>query len=337
MPSKQTQQTRAATPNLANESGATLRGANRLLLAILLMAIAAISALANTPLYAASAESPVVDTASTIETIAKLPAVATTDALPGSGPTLAVPTAKREVVNAMPRDLSPWGMFVAADSVVKIVMVFLVAASLLSWTVCAAKAMEIRAEYRRVGAAREALQAAKSFAAAALAVEPIGGVGAMLVSAAGNECALSGGLAPGGIKERTLLAMTQIELATIRRMRTGTGALATIGAIAPFLGLFGTIWGIMNSFIGISHAQTTNLAVVAPGIAEALLATALGLFAAIPAVVIYNAVTRAIAGHRATLNDLSTDIVRLVGRDLDRGELGRSPNSAGRAAAARRT
>ena len=262
---------------------------------------------------------------------------AMTNALPASGPTLAGTTAKREVANAMPRDLSPWGMFVAADSVVKIVMVLLVAASLLSWTVCVAKVMEIRAEYRRVGAAREALQAAESFAAAALAVEPIGGVGAMLVSAAANECALSGGLAPGGIKDRTLLAMTQIELATIRRMRTGTGALATIGAIAPFLGLFGTVWGIMNSFIGISHAQTTNLAVVAPGIAEALLATALGLFAAIPAVVIYNAVTRAIAGHRATLNDLSTDIVRLVGRDLDRGELGRSQNSTGRAAAARRT
>ena len=77
-----------------------------------------------------------------------------------------------------------------------------------------------------------------------------------------------------------------------RRIARGTGILATIGAMAPFVGLFGTVWGIMNAFIGISQAQTTNLAVVAPGIAEALLATALGLVAAIPAVVIYNHLAR---------------------------------------------
>ena len=79
----------------------------------------------------------------------------------------------------------------------------------------------------------------------------------------------------------------------------GTGVLATIGATAPFVGLFGTVWGIMNSFIGISKSHTTNLAVVAPGIAEALLATAIGLVAAIPAVVIYNVFARSIAGYRA--------------------------------------
>ena len=82
-------------------------------------------------------------------------------------------------------------------------------------------------------------------------------------------------------------------------MIRGTGILATIGATAPFVGLFGTVWGIMNSFIGISKPHTTNLAVVAPGIAEALLATALGLVAAIPAVVIYNMFSRSIAGYRA--------------------------------------
>ena len=82
-------------------------------------------------------------------------------------------------------------------------------------------------------------------------------------------------------------------------MLKGTGVLATIGATAPFVGLFGTVWGIMNTFIGISRSQTTNLAVVAPGIAEALLATACGLAAAIPAVVIYNHFSRRIAGYRA--------------------------------------
>ena len=90
--------------------------------------------------------------------------------------------------------------------------------------------------------------------------------------------------------------------------------LATIGATAPFVGLFGTVWGIMNSFIGISKSQTTNLAVVAPGIAEALLATALGLAAAIPAVVIYNVFSRQIAGYRDLVGDASAEIMRWVSR-----------------------
>ena len=106
----------------------------------------------------------------------------------------------------------------------------------------------------------------------------------------------------------------------------GTGVLATIGATAPFVGLFGTVWGIMNSFIGISKAQTTNLAVVAPGIAEALLATAFGLAAAIPAVVIYNVFARSIAGYRALLGDASAEVLRLVSRDLDRPAAAPAPH-----------
>ena len=98
----------------------------------------------------------------------------------------------------------------------------------------------------------------------------------------------------------------------------GTGVLATIGATAPFVGLFGTVWGIMDSFIGISKTNTTNLAVVAPGIAEALLATAMGLIAAIPAVVMYNAFARAITGYRAQLGDAAAEILRHLSRDLDR-------------------
>ena len=99
-----------------------------------------------------------------------------------------------------------------------------------------------------------------------------------------------------GFKERVALRLERVEAAMSRQIARGTGVLATIGATAPFVGLFGTVWGIMNSFIGISEAHTTNLAVVAPGIAEALLATALGLVAAIPAVVIYNHLARSIGG-----------------------------------------
>jgi biopolymer transport protein ExbB len=106
---------------------------------------------------------------------------------------------------------------------------------------------------------------------------------------------------------------------TSNDLKKGVSGLATIGATAPFVGLFGTVWGIMNSFIGISEAHTTNLAVVAPGIAEALLATALGLVAAIPAVVIYNHLTRTIAAHRALLGDASAMVLLLISREGDRG------------------
>src|SRR5208282_1650595 len=103
-----------------------------------------------------------------------------------------------------------------------------------------------------------------------------------------------------------------IEMAVGRKISRGTGVLATIGSTAPFVGLFGTVWGIMNSFVGISQSHTTNLAVVAPGIAQALLATAIGLVAAIPAVVIYNVFARSIAGYRALLADASSEILQRV-------------------------
>ena len=109
-------------------------------------------------------------------------------------------------------------------------------------------------------------------------------------------------------------------MAAGRRFSRGTGVLGTIGATAPFVGLFGTVWGIMDSFIGISTAHTTNLAVVAPGIAEALLATALGLVAAIPAVMIYNVLARSTMHYRALIGDAATQVLKLVSRDIDRAQ-----------------
>ena len=129
------------------------------------------------------------------------------------------------------------------------------------------------------------------------------------VDAAATELKLSAGVVEtDGIKERVASRLERLEAAFARRISRGTGVLATIGATAPFVGLFGTVWGIMNSFIGISKSHTTNLAVVAPGIAEALLATAFGLAAAIPAVVIYNVFARQIAGYRALLGDASAEV-----------------------------
>jgi biopolymer transport protein ExbB len=216
----------------------------------------------------------------------------------------------------MPRDLSPWGMFLAADIVVKAVMALLAAASVVTWTVFLVKTRELGAALRQATAARADL---RTFAEIEPLAGRVGGAPATLVRAAAMELELSRGLAAEGVKERIDLALSQAVADAGRRMRTGLGAVATVGAVAPFVGLFGTVWGIMDSFVGISKAHTTNLAVVAPGIAEALLATALGLLAAVPAVVIYNAVNRRVGSCRAALEGLATDILRSIGRDLDAG------------------
>ena len=149
------------------------------------------------------------------------------------------------------------------------------------------------------------------------------GVAREFIDAAETEIGLSKDLGnreegKAGLKERVASSVSRVQAASSRNMLTGTGLLATIGSVAPFVGLFGTVWGIMNSFIDIAQTNTTNLAVVAPGIAEALLATALGLVAAIPAVVIYNHFSRQIASVKALIADNAEAILRIVSRDLDR-------------------
>jgi biopolymer transport protein ExbB len=211
---------------------------------------------------------------------------------------------------ALPKDLSVWGMFLAADLVVQGVMVGLAFASVLTWTVFVAKLLELGFANGRQRRMLVAIDGAPSLADAP--ADP-------LVRAAREEWKVSDGGSGGdrdGLKERVASRLERLEAAAGRRMLKGTGLLATIGATAPFVGLFGTVWGIMNSFIGISKSQTTNLAVVAPGIAEALLATALGLAAAIPAVVIYNHFARRVSAYRALVGDTSAAVLRLVSRDV---------------------
>ena len=216
---------------------------------------------------------------------------------------------------ALPRDLSPWGMYQSADMVVKGVLILLAAASVVTWTIWLAKTIEIAVAKRKARAATRRLAAAPSLADVGMAPSPA----AQLIAAARAEIRLSADTyEKDGLKERVASRLERIEAALARRIGRGTGLLATIGATAPFVGLFGTVWGIMNSFIGISKAHTTNLAVVAPGIAEALLATAFGLAAAIPAVVIYNVFSRQIGGYRALLADGSALVMRLVSRDCER-------------------
>jgi biopolymer transport protein ExbB len=219
----------------------------------------------------------------------------------------------------LPRDLSPWGMYINADPVVKAVLIGLAFASLVTWTVWLAKTVEIVVAKRRVRAALNVLASVRSTSEGVERLAGTRGEVRKFLDAAVTELKLSAGsIEKEGIKERIASRLERIEAAYGRRILRGTGVLATIGATAPFVGLFGTVWGIMNSFIGISKSHTTNLAVVAPGIAEALLATAFGLAAAIPAVVIYNVFARSIAGYRATLGDAAAEVLRLVSRDLER-------------------
>ena len=219
----------------------------------------------------------------------------------------------------LPRDLTPWGMFVSADIVVKAVMLGLVFASVLTWTIWLAKTLELASARRGLARAQTSLASARSLAEAVRPASAASPHVALLIRAAEGELRRSPDLCDiEGIKERVAARFGRIEAGVGRQMMRATGILATTGAIAPFVGLFGTVWGIMNSFIGISRLHTTNLAVVAPGIAEALLATAFGLAAAIPAVVIYNAFARSIAHYRALYADASVEIMTLVSRDLSR-------------------
>ncbi len=231
--------------------------------------------------------------------------------------------------NTVPHGLSPWSMFLSADILVKAVMVGLAFASLVTWTVFIAKLIEFFLVNRRLRKALDAITEARSIAEARVALGVDTSVLSTFLMSALREARLSAGLSSdSGIRERAALSFAEITRAEARRMRHGMGMLATIGATSPFVGLFGTVWGIMNSFIGISKSQTTNLAVVAPGIAEALLATAIGLVAAIPAVIIYNHFARVSKGYLELVSRASGAAARLLSRDLDRAHGGAAARAA---------
>jgi biopolymer transport protein ExbB len=231
------------------------------------------------------------------------------------------------------RELSPWSMFLSADILVKGVMIGLAFASLVTWTVFIAKMIELSLIQRKLRTALGKISDARSLAEAQFALGAQDSALSSLLAAAMREARLSAGISSdSGIKERAASSFAEIVRAEARRIRLGMGLLATIGATSPFVGLFGTVWGIMNSFIGISKSQTTNLAVVAPGIAEALLATAFGLVAAIPAVIIYNHFTRLTKSYLELVSRSSGAAGRLLSRDLDRTHVSSLGSTHSRAA-----
>lgn len=220
----------------------------------------------------------------------------------------------------MQTDLSVWGMYSHADIVVKLVMIGLVLASVVTWSIFFRKITMLVAYNRRLKREQQQLAEARTLNEACTIAKAFGAgsVTVGLIHEAQNERELSEGSDDNeGIKERTGFRLERRVAGVGRYLGHGNGFLATIGAISPFVGLFGTVWGIMNSFIGIAKSQTTNLAVVAPGIAEALLATGIGLVAAIPAVVIYNVFSRMIGNYKAGLGDVAAQVLLLQSRDLD--------------------
>lgn len=222
---------------------------------------------------------------------------------------------------ALPHDLSAWGMFLAADIVVKAVMGILAAAALFVWLAALAKRIEIAREKRAVKRSMTALSYLGNPSTGSAALNRI-------PAALRNEAVDEMNRLPAGgdgeaAKARIALRLQRVEAQAARELGSGLGLIATVGAIGPFVGLFGTVWGIMNSFVGIAKTQTTNLAVVAPGIAEALLATAIGLVAAIPAVIFYNMLTRAVGAYKATLADASALVMLAASRAIDAGDVPR--------------
>lgn len=237
-------------------------------------------------------------------------------ALPGMAP--ATETAGTVAAPAAHTDL--WTLVLTAHPVVQAVMALLAVAAFVALTILVQKTVELTFSSRRLRRASRAISTASSLSDAARALERKSGPAGAMVTAAAAELHLAAddpALRPG-TRERTHATLARIEAGAALDLRRGTGILASIGSLGPFIGLFGTVFGIMNSFLAIAATKTTNLAVVAPGIAEALLATAIGLAAAIPAVLIYNHLGRRMGAWRHRLGDLATTVETLQSRELDR-------------------
>jgi biopolymer transport protein ExbB len=220
-------------------------------------------------------------------------------------------------------------MFMDSDPVVKIIMIGLALSSILSWTILVTKIFEFRALNRVSDTFVENFRGAKSvndMSKIALSEEFDGNPLADMAAAAAQEIELSrqAGLSIVGEHRETTLARAEhavsaVQAALARRLSGGMQYLASVGSNGPFIGLFGTVYGIMNSFIGIANTNTTNLAVVAPGIAEALLATGLGLFAAIPSVIFYNFFQTKISTYGARSEGFVAELMNAISRQLDKG------------------
>ena len=261
---------------------------------------------------------------------AAAPATPAVDAAATAAETPAAEGAEPEQVGGEAHgELTPVGMFLQAAMVVKVVMIGLLLASVLSWTLLLIKMFEFGGLNRVSDRFLEAFRGANTLSEIrriATSDEFEGNPLADMAAAATDEIEIGrqAGLQISGEHRDSTLSRAQAAVAAVqaglaKRLAGGQTFLASVGSAGPFIGLFATVYGIMNSFIGIANTNTTNLAVVAPGIAEALLATAIGLFAAIPAVIFYNYFQVRIAGFGTRADQFGTELLNRISRQLDRG------------------
>ena len=284
---------------------------------ILLAMAGAAALMASSPVLAQAPAEPT-PAASTAAPAAAAPAAGEAD-----------PATVNDAVGGGHGDITPISMFMEATVVVKVVMAGLLLASILSWTLLLIKLFEFGALNRKTDTFLENFRGARTIAdmrAVSTQEEFDGNPLADMAAAATEEIELSrqSGLSVTGDHLDSAMARAQSAVAAVQsglalRLSGGQQFLASVGSIGPFVGLFGTVYGIMNSFIGIAQSNTTNLAVVAPGIAEALLATGIGLFAAIPAVVFYNYFNTRIAAYGTRADGFATELLNGISRQLDKG------------------
>lgn len=290
---------------------------------ILLAMAGAAVLMAGTPVLAQDATTP-----APAEATATAPADAAAAPAPEAAPA-AEDAAPAEVGGESHGKLTPAKMFMEADIVVQVVMIGLLLASVFSWVILLIKLFEFGALNRKTDQFLESFRQTRTIAdmrRVATSDEFEGNPLADMAAAATDEVELSrqAGLSVTGDHRDTAIGRSQaavnaVQAGLAKRLSGGQQFLASTGSTAPFIGLFGTVYGIMNSFIGIANTNTTNLAVVAPGIAEALLATGIGLFAAIPAVIFYNYFNTRIASYGTRSDGFNAELMNAISRNLDKG------------------
>ena len=289
----------------------------------LIAILGAAALMMSAPAFAQDAAAPATDPAAAAAAPAADAAAPVADAPVPEAPAAAAPAPKKE------SHITPVTMFLEANWVVKIVMLGLMLASVFSWTLLVTKLLEFGSLNRKSDRFVEAFRGAKSVSdmgRIALSDEFEGNPLADMAAAAASEVELSrqAGLAVTGAHRDTTIMRAQTAVSAVqsslsKRLSSGMQFLASVGSGGPFIGLFGTVYGIMNSFIGIAESNTTNLAVVAPGIAEALLATGIGLFAAIPAVIFYNYFQTRISAYGVRSDGFNAELMNNISRQLDKG------------------
>ena len=288
---------------------------------ILLAMAGAAVLMASTPVLAQDAPAPAADPAAAAAAPAAVAAAPAADAAAAPEPAV--------VGGEQHGKLTPAGMFMQADPVVKVVMVGLLLASVFSWVLLLIKLFEFSSLNRKTDQFLESFRQTRTIAdmrKVATSDEFDGNPLSDMAAAATDEIELSrqAGLSVTGDHADSALMRAQQAVAAVqaglaKRLSGGQQFLASTGSTGPFIGLFGTVYGIMNSFIGIANSNTTNLAVVAPGIAEALLATGIGLFAAIPAVIFYNYFNTRISAYGTRSDGFAAELTNAISRNLDKG------------------